>query len=107
MRNMRNVKLYTWYDTTGYSRSPTTYSMRTTHLCITVHRHIDNPGKWHLSCRELGFDRRELESDKISDAKTEAVTLVKQRVLEWTADVSVLLRRQRGTKQEVPSPEVD
>lgn len=74
-----------WKDTTSYSqgdtkREPRVWTLQAGHLRIMVHRHIDCPGDWLLSCADAGFDRRWLSASDVEAAKAQALTLVRARL---------------------------
>lgn len=45
---------------------------------ISVHRHIDAPGVWHVSAHFIRIDRRPLESETIEGARVEALRVVSE-----------------------------
>lgn len=70
-----------WRDVTSYSqrdekRIPERFELRTPSLRIVVGRHIDYPGKWTISCYDLGVGSaypRELVASELEAAKLEAL----------------------------------
>ncbi len=60
-------------------------------LQISVHRHIDNPGKWHVTCRELWIDTQELPTDFLEDAKIAALCVCRERAEKIHGEILKLL----------------
>lgn len=61
----------------------TSYEATIGSLRVIIHRHIDNPGKWHVTCFELDVQHRELKASDTNDAKGEGITYLKSRVRSY------------------------
>lgn len=48
-------------------------------LRISIHRHIHNPGKWHVSCYTLNLDTHALQATELEQAKKEGLNLVRRK----------------------------
>lgn len=74
-----------WKDTTSYSqreenRVPRSWSVDLGKVDVTIYRHIHYPSDvWLLKCNYLGLNR-ELVSQEVEAAKSEAVALVKVEI---------------------------
>lgn len=93
----KNTKLV-WKDTTSYSRGeaskgvePRTWEAQSGPFRILVSRWIHFPGRWLVSCPKLDLELRELDSEKITDAKAEALRLVQDRALVRLKDTQDLI----------------
>lgn len=72
-----------WRD----ERDSTTYYGE--HIRFTVHRSIYAPGKWFVSCYDLGTERRELVGiTEMGDAKNAAVQLLNARLKDYANDIT-------------------
>lgn len=70
---------YDWKDTTIYSQSDKDRDLQEwsiASLDLSVHRHIDYPGRWLMTARGDDLQRRGLTSRNIKDAKQEALRLL-------------------------------
>lgn len=76
-----------WLDTTGYGSYATkSWSLRLNSLLtIGVHRHIDYPGQWLLTCYDLRIESHVLAAANADRAKQEALEYVKQRLESMTS----------------------
>ena len=74
-----------WEDISSYSRNdkeriPSVWQIDIGGLSLCVHRHIHYPkDSWLFSC-DLLFDKYELDSKNIDEAKDEAINLVKIKI---------------------------
>lgn len=79
-----------WKDVSSCSRGglgiPTAWECRIGDIRICVHRHIDYPGAWLLSCVPVIIDKKPLKSAGIAQAKDEAIIDV-GTWLAWNSDV--------------------
>jgi len=79
-----------WKDTTSYRQGerastakPRSWEMITmSNLRVIVHRHIDDPYSWFLSCYDLRIEKLQLNSEDIEEAKEEAIQIVRARLQE-------------------------
>lgn len=78
---------FKWRDTTSRQRGedrnadPRTVTTDVAWARISVSRHINNPGAWHLFSPDLGIGQQlTLESSGLEDAKREAETFILRRV---------------------------
>lgn len=55
---------------------------------VIVHRHMDEPGKWFVSCDDLGVKRRRLNSATIQAAQTEALLVLHAFAAAWVAELA-------------------
>lgn len=87
-----------WKDETSYSRGelgkvePDTWVLHLPTTRIAVHRHINHPGKWVLTCRRLGIELRELDADDVETAKRVALQLLELAVLMVKKDLEAAPR---------------
>jgi len=69
-----------WKDVSSYSRGgpriPTAWECCIGDIRIRVHRHIDYPGAWLMSCVPVIIDKKPLKSAGIAPAKDEAIVAV-------------------------------
>lgn len=49
-------------------------------LVLVVAKHPILAGSWYLTCREASFDRRDLGTDSLAEAKVHALRLVRDRL---------------------------
>ena len=83
------MNTYEWLDITIYSQSeterePSVWEVSHDGLQIVVtNGHLHDPGKWFVSCREVGFDARSLSlknTASAEEAQKTAVAFVKARL---------------------------
>lgn len=74
------------WESTGSERSPE-FRLDLGPLEIVVHRHIDAPGVWHVSCHRIGLERRALEATDVFEARGEAILVVRDAVGALSAAV--------------------
>lgn len=72
------MKELIWKDATSYSRNdseriPTVWELELGEYTIMVHRHIYYKDTWLLTCREMGVDKINLNTDAIEKAQTIAI----------------------------------
>lgn len=83
----------TWEDVTSRRRDDRTQETRTVRYVtragtVTVTRHLDHgPDVWCLIAHDAGIPRRELKSKDLEAAKKEALTLVWNRLKQFSDDV--------------------
>lgn len=69
-----------WQVTSRFQNKIHSVEFRIPPLCIVVSRWIDGiPNKWYLSCGQM-FNRKELLSEEIESAKSEAMSIVEQKL---------------------------
>jgi len=71
-----------WKDETRKGET-TGSEIQTESLRVSVHRHIHNPGKWHVSCYTLGFDTYELQASELDKAKKEGLNLIRRKARKY------------------------
>lgn len=68
-------------------------------LRISVHRWLNVPNKWFVSCASINLERRELESTNDENAKIEGVTVVARETKAlWESCVKLAHRLNFGVK---------
>lgn len=84
----------TWKNTTSYSRErgttePREWTLKTRHLRIVVHRHIDYAADlWLMSVDPLGLRNVVLGEPEIDKAKTEAIRKVRRVILALAEELA-------------------
>ena len=86
-----------WKDVTSYSQRdkehiPATWELRSEQLTVVVTRHIYRPGKWCLSCRQLGIDLLELSEDDEGEAKEKALAICVDKANQLRDEATTLYR---------------
>lgn len=86
-----------WEDTTGYSqgkeRTPTTWTLNTGRLRITVTcGHIHYKPKWIMHCREIGIDAQGLNATDRFKATHEALVFVGDMLDEMRSSLDLPVR---------------
>lgn len=81
-----------WKDISSFSRgetdrTPTVWELRPTpSVRLTVHRHISNPGAWHLSC-EPWYSTFKISAQGADEAKQQAIAMIRSRARELLAEL--------------------
>ena len=75
-----------WKDTTIHSQSDTARETGVVEcsagdLRIVVHRHIEAPGRWLLTCEPTLYKHCHLKADELEAAKKEALILVQGKLV--------------------------
>lgn len=76
------MKKQQWVDRSTYGRGqvnrvPTCWELGVGHLsAVCVHRHIDAPGAWFVTCYALRLEKFKLKATDIEEAKKEALLKV-------------------------------
>lgn len=74
-----------WEDKSSHSRdatdrTPNNWRLKADGIYVSIHHHIYQPGKWHLTCAPW-FTSKELKSEDADLAKAEALALVHMMLL--------------------------
>jgi hypothetical protein len=88
-----------WTDATSYSQGDKIREPRVWQLyvpaggiTVIVHRYIDIPDTWFLTCREFSIDTHQLnEEDDIERAQSEALVIVKEKAAKIIAKYKLFL----------------
>ncbi len=98
-----------WKDTTSYSRGergdaePRSWSLKAMNSEISVHRHIDYPGRWMVTaCVGRGRSelRKLLSSLELKDAKDEACFEASKWIADLAGEVAALQLAHAISKEE-------
>lgn len=64
-------------------------TLHTPNLRVCVHRHINFPGKWLMSCRELKVDGRFLRAQTLAEGKEEAVNYLSILIDDYAKELAI------------------
>ena len=85
-----------WTDTTSYSQGqrgkvvPDQWTVESGRISVTVHRYVGCGDVWFVTCHAIKVMDRELQSEKLSDARIEALAIVKDAVADIKRDADAL-----------------
>lgn len=83
-------------------REPILFELDVKGIRAIVHRHHYAPGKWLLSCDDLGLERFEMKSEKIEIAKTQALeklaSVLAKKMLLYQAIFAKIAKLTKGTE---------
>lgn len=91
-----------WRDETSYSRGrrgvdePGVWTLGSYPHEITVHRHIDCPGSWLVTCPSVGVDKARLLALDIETARLEALHMVEDQLGELRSVMEPLIEKGLG-----------
>ena len=85
-----------WTDTTSYSQgqrgkvTPSQWTIESGRIAVTIHRYAGCGDVWFVTCHAIKVVTHELQSEKLSDARIEALAIVKDAVAAIKRDVDAL-----------------
>jgi len=70
------IKDITTYSRLDKDKTPRVYEVSLQGIRYTVHRHIHYPGTWLLTCRDIGIEMENMETDDTQQALHNAMVFM-------------------------------